>query len=80
MEYKTSQSIPENKRVWMLAAALEAYGHVGMSLARCFIENYIKGVRDTQNWLAVSIGVPPRRINEIAHGKRAITADTAVRP
>jgi len=27
----------------------------------------------------VSIGVPPRRINEIVHGKRAITADTALR-
>jgi antitoxin HigA-1 len=25
------------------------------------------------------IGVPPRRINEIVHGKRAITADTALR-
>jgi addiction module HigA family antidote len=27
----------------------------------------------------VSIGVPPRRINEIVHGKRAVTADTALR-
>ncbi|MGB9034678.1 MAG: HigA family addiction module antitoxin [Paeniglutamicibacter sp.] len=33
----------------------------------------------TQNKLAVSIGVPPRRINEIVHGKRGITADTAMR-
>ncbi len=33
----------------------------------------------TQNKLAVSIGVSPRRINEIVHGKRAITADTALR-
>ena len=30
-------------------------------------------------FLAVSIGVPPRRINEIVHGKRGITADTAMR-
>ena len=30
-------------------------------------------------WPAVAIGVPPRRINEIVHGKRGITADTAVR-
>jgi antitoxin HigA-1 len=29
--------------------------------------------------LAKDIGVPPRRINEIVKGKRAITADTAVR-
>jgi len=33
----------------------------------------------TQNHLAVAIGVPPRRINEIVHGKRGITADTALR-
>jgi antitoxin HigA-1 len=33
----------------------------------------------SQNALARSIGVPPRRINEIVLGKRAITADTAVR-
>ena len=39
----------------------------------------IAGFGITQNKLAVSIGVPPRRINEIVHGKRAITADTALR-
>ena len=33
----------------------------------------------TQNRLAVSIAVPPRRINEIVHGKRRISADTALR-
>nr|WP_245802193.1 HigA family addiction module antitoxin [Corynebacterium pacaense] len=33
----------------------------------------------SQNGLARAIGVPPRRINEIIHGKRAITADTALR-
>jgi addiction module HigA family antidote len=33
----------------------------------------------TQHRLAVSIGVPPRRINEIVLGKRRITADTALR-
>ena len=33
----------------------------------------------TQYRLAKDISVPPRRINEIAHGKRAITADTALR-
>lgn len=29
--------------------------------------------------VAVAINVPPRRINEIVHGKRGITADTALR-
>jgi len=33
----------------------------------------------SQNRLARDIGVPPRRINEIVHGDRAITADTALR-
>lgn len=43
------------------------------------MEDFIKGFGITQNKLAVSISVPPRRINEIVHGKRAITADTALR-
>jgi addiction module HigA family antidote len=33
----------------------------------------------SQNRVAIAIGVPPRRINEIVHGKRRITADTALR-
>ena len=43
------------------------------------MEDFIQGFGITQNHLAVAIGVPPRRINEIVHGKRGITADTAVR-
>ena len=43
------------------------------------MEDVIQGFGITQNKLAVSIGVPPRRINEIVHGKRSITADTALR-
>jgi addiction module HigA family antidote len=42
-------------------------------------EDFLDGFGITQNKLAVSIGVPPRRINEIVHGKRGITADTALR-
>ena len=49
--------------------------HPGEILMEAFIEGF--GI--TQNKLAVSIGVPPRRINEIVHGKRGITADTAIR-
>ena len=33
----------------------------------------------SQYRLAKAIGVPPRRINEIVHGRRSITADTALR-
>lgn len=43
------------------------------------MEDFIRGFGITQNRLAVSIGVPPRRINEIVHRKRGITADTAIR-
>lgn len=43
------------------------------------MEDFIKELGVTQNRVAVAIGVPPRRINEIVHGKRAITADTALR-
>ena len=44
------------------------------------MEDFLKEMGITQHKLAVSIGVPPRRINEIVHGKRAVTADTALRP
>ncbi|WP_425514178.1 HigA family addiction module antitoxin [Brevibacterium oceani] len=43
------------------------------------MEDFIEGFGITQNKLAVAIGVPPRRINEIVHRKRGITADTAIR-
>ena len=43
------------------------------------MEDFIEGFGITQNKLATAIGVSPRRINEIVHGKRGITADTAVR-
>ncbi|MCZ9289473.1 MULTISPECIES: HigA family addiction module antitoxin [Corynebacterium] len=43
------------------------------------MEDFLKEMGITQHKLAVSIGVPPRRINEIVHGKRAVTADTALR-
>ncbi len=42
-------------------------------------EDFLDGFGITQHKLAVSIGVPPRRINEIVHGKRRISADTALR-
>ena len=43
------------------------------------MEEFIGPFGITQHKLSVAIGVPPRRINEIVHGKRAITADTALR-
>ena len=43
------------------------------------LEEFLKPMELSQNRLALEIGVPPRRINEIVHGQRAITADTALR-
>ena len=43
------------------------------------MEDFIEGFGITQHKLAVALDVPPRRINEIVHGKRGITADTAMR-
>jgi len=42
-------------------------------------EEFLKPMGISQNRLALNIGVPPRRINEIVLGKRRITADTALR-
>ncbi len=43
------------------------------------LQDFILALGVTQHRVAVAIGVPPRRINEIVHGKRRITADTALR-
>lgn len=42
-------------------------------------EEFLLPMSLSQNRLAREIGVPPRRINEIVKGQRAITADTALR-
>jgi antitoxin HigA-1 len=43
------------------------------------LEEFLLPMHLSQNRLALDIGVPPRRINEIVLGKRSITADTALR-
>jgi len=42
-------------------------------------EEFIAPLGLSQNRVALATGVPPRRINEIVHGTRRITADTALR-
>ena len=49
--------------------------HPGEVLA----EEFLGPMEISQYRVAKEISVPPRRINEIVHGKRAITADTALR-
>ena len=43
------------------------------------MEEFLRPLKVTQYRLAKEISVPPRRINEIVHGNRAISADTALR-
>ena len=43
------------------------------------LEEFLKPLGLSQYALAKAIAVPPRRINEIVHGKRGISADTALR-
>ena len=50
-----------------------------MTPGEILLEDYMKPMRLTQNALARALGVPPRRVNEIIHGKRAITLDTSLR-
>jgi antitoxin HigA-1 len=43
------------------------------------LEEFLKPLGISQYQLAKDISVPARRINEIVHGKRAVSADTALR-
>ena len=43
------------------------------------LAEFLEPMGISQNALARAMGVPPRRINEIIHGKRAVTPDTALR-
>ena len=50
-----------------------------MTPGKILLEDYMRPVGLTQNALARALGVPPRRVNEIIHGKRAVTLDTSLR-
>jgi antitoxin HigA-1 len=50
-----------------------------MTPGEILLEDYMTPMGLTQNALARAISVPPRRINEIVHGRRAITLDTSLR-
>lgn len=50
-----------------------------VSPGEMLVEEFLTPLGMSQYALAKAIAVPPRRINEIAHGKRAITADTDLR-
>lgn len=43
------------------------------------LEEFLKPLSLSQNEFARRIGVPPARVNDIIHGRRSITADSAAR-
>ena len=49
------------------------------TVGEILLEEFLKPMDLSQNALARAAGVPPRRINEIVLGKRAVTADTDLR-
>jgi len=59
--------------------AHEPTAHPPVHPGEILLEEFLDPMHITQYRLAKDISVPPRRINEIVHGKRAITADTALR-
>jgi addiction module HigA family antidote len=53
--------------------------HAPIHPGEILLEEFLAPLGISQYRLAQAIEVPPRRINEIVHGKRAITPDTALR-
>ena len=53
--------------------------HAPIHPGEILLEEFLAPLGISQYRLAQAIEVPPRRINEIVHGKRAITSDTALR-
>ena len=49
------------------------------TVGEILLEEFLKPMDLSQNALARAVSVPPRRINEIVLGKRAVTADTDLR-
>jgi addiction module HigA family antidote len=56
-----------------------AKAHAPIHPGEILMEEFLGPLDLSQYRLAKDISVPPRRINEIVHGKRGISADTALR-
>lgn len=74
MHTRSKSSITTNNNQHNMSANLH-----NMTPGEILVEEYLKPMGLSQNALARAIGVPARRINEIVHGKRAITLDTSLR-
>lgn len=58
---------------------MDMTAHEPIPPGEILLEEFLRPLGISQYRLARVIGVPPRRINEIVHGKRRITPETAVR-
>jgi addiction module HigA family antidote len=56
-----------------------ATAHAPIHPGEILLEEFLKPLEISQYRLAQAINVPARRINEIVHGKRGISPDTAAR-
>lgn len=57
----------------------DAGGLHAATVGEILLEEFLRPMNLSQNALARALNVPPRRINEIVLGKRAVTADTDLR-
>lgn len=71
MTFRLSTTIEEDAEMTDYAGPI----HPGEILA----EDFLKPMGLSGNALAIAIGVPPQRVNEIVKCRRAVTADTALR-
>jgi antitoxin HigA-1 len=53
--------------------------HAPVHPGEVLLEDFLRPMGLSQHLLARAIGVPPQRIGEIVHGRRAVTAETALR-
>lgn len=58
---------------------MAAKAHAPIHPGEILLEEFLTPLEISQYRLAATIGVPARRINEIVHGKRSISPDTALR-
>jgi len=58
---------------------MAARAHPPIHPGEILLEEFLEPMELSQYRLAKELSVPPRRINEIVHGKRSISADTALR-
>ena len=71
--------MPSMWRLWITPEGEEMTKLQNIHPGEILLEEFLNPMGLSQNRLARDIGVPPRRINEIVHGKRAVTADMALR-